>query len=236
MPTSVTVLRRGKAVHHCKVVETESGEAGRGHDGRGRGAAARRRHGGAVGPRAARDDGHGRRMRRSRLRVDGLQRAGRPRDAGGARPEPERARRARSSGVAGVSGNGQRELVEALVGQRPRSRGKVTVMGEPYAAAARGEPPPEGAQPARGAVAQRLRRRPERGREHGAARLRPAAAGARRHWLRLLNARCGAAARASGSPSTASRRRARARRSAACPAATCSARCWRASWRATSTC
>jgi ABC-type uncharacterized transport system ATPase subunit len=35
-------------------------------------------------------------------------------------------------GVAGVSGNGQRELVEALVGQRPRLAGKVTVTGEPY--------------------------------------------------------------------------------------------------------
>jgi simple sugar transport system ATP-binding protein len=35
-------------------------------------------------------------------------------------------------GVAGVSGNGQRELVEALVGQRPRLAGQVSVMGEPY--------------------------------------------------------------------------------------------------------
>jgi ABC-type uncharacterized transport system ATPase subunit len=37
-------------------------------------------------------------------------------------------------GVAGVSGNGQRELVEALVGQRPRLSGQVSVMGEPYRA------------------------------------------------------------------------------------------------------
>ena len=35
-------------------------------------------------------------------------------------------------GVAGVSGNGQRELVEALVGQRPRLSGTVRVMGTPY--------------------------------------------------------------------------------------------------------
>ena len=41
-------------------------------------------------------------------------------------------------GVAGVSGNGQRELVEALVGQRPRLDGRVSVMGEPYHAT-RGE-------------------------------------------------------------------------------------------------
>ncbi|MES2583043.1 MAG: ABC transporter ATP-binding protein [Pseudomonadota bacterium] len=35
-------------------------------------------------------------------------------------------------GVAGVSGNGQRELVEALVGQRVRLGGQVQVMGTPY--------------------------------------------------------------------------------------------------------
>jgi ABC-type uncharacterized transport system ATPase subunit len=37
-------------------------------------------------------------------------------------------------GIAGVSGNGQRELVEALVGQRHRAGGGVEVLGEPYAA------------------------------------------------------------------------------------------------------
>ena len=37
-------------------------------------------------------------------------------------------------GVAGVSGNGQRELVEALVGQRPRLSGRVSVNGQPYGA------------------------------------------------------------------------------------------------------
>ncbi|MEY8876522.1 MAG: ATP-binding cassette domain-containing protein, partial [Leptothrix sp. (in: b-proteobacteria)] len=37
-------------------------------------------------------------------------------------------------GVAGVSGNGQRELMEALVGQRPRAGGSVQVGGLPYSA------------------------------------------------------------------------------------------------------
>ena len=37
-------------------------------------------------------------------------------------------------GVAGVSGNGQRELVEALVGQRERAGGSVEVLGTAYAA------------------------------------------------------------------------------------------------------
>ena len=37
-------------------------------------------------------------------------------------------------GVAGVSGNGQRELVEALIGQRQPESGSVSVNGQPYAA------------------------------------------------------------------------------------------------------
>lgn len=37
-------------------------------------------------------------------------------------------------GVAGVSGNGQRELMEALVGQRARARGQVHIAGERYLA------------------------------------------------------------------------------------------------------
>jgi general nucleoside transport system ATP-binding protein len=40
-------------------------------------------------------------------------------------------------GIAGVSGNGQRELVEALVGQRPPVSGTVRVDGEPYRATRR---------------------------------------------------------------------------------------------------
>jgi simple sugar transport system ATP-binding protein len=35
-------------------------------------------------------------------------------------------------GIAGVSGNGQRELVEVLAGQRPATGGEVRVQGEPY--------------------------------------------------------------------------------------------------------
>jgi simple sugar transport system ATP-binding protein len=42
-------------------------------------------------------------------------------------------RRGEILGIAGVSGNGQRELVEALVGQRPRTAGNVRVVGQPYA-------------------------------------------------------------------------------------------------------
>lgn len=35
-------------------------------------------------------------------------------------------------GIAGVSGNGQRELIECLLGQRPATGGTVKVKGEPY--------------------------------------------------------------------------------------------------------
>ncbi|MEN9239851.1 MAG: ABC transporter ATP-binding protein [Thermostichales cyanobacterium SZTDM-1c_bins_54] len=35
-------------------------------------------------------------------------------------------------GIAGVSGNGQRELVEVLAGQRPRTQGEIRVNGDPY--------------------------------------------------------------------------------------------------------
>ena len=41
-------------------------------------------------------------------------------------------------GIAGVSGNGQRELMESLVGQREREAGEVAVSGQPFAAT-RGE-------------------------------------------------------------------------------------------------
>ena len=41
-------------------------------------------------------------------------------------------------GIAGVSGNGQKELVEALVGQRAPESGEISVGGKPYAAS-RGE-------------------------------------------------------------------------------------------------
>jgi simple sugar transport system ATP-binding protein len=37
-------------------------------------------------------------------------------------------------GIAGISGNGQRELVEVLAGQRPATGGQILVNGEPYSA------------------------------------------------------------------------------------------------------
>jgi simple sugar transport system ATP-binding protein len=43
-------------------------------------------------------------------------------------------RRGEIVGIAGVSGNGQKELIEALLGQRRPESGAIQVKGEPYAA------------------------------------------------------------------------------------------------------
>ena len=137
-------------------------------------------------------------------------------------------------GIAGVSGNGQSELVEALSGQRPIKLGQVLIDDKNF------EPTrdhfdrfkvfglPE--EPLKNATrADHVGRR-----EHGVPQLRQAADRQLGCWLspepmRAKRARADRAA-------TTSRRRRPRRRSAISPAATCSARCWRANCRATSTC
>ncbi|MCK7499447.1 MAG: hypothetical protein MZW92_60370 [Comamonadaceae bacterium] len=137
-------------------------------------------------------------------------------------------------GVAGVSGNGQRELMEALTGQRRAPAAASRVDGERLRCRPRAQNRRlQGAQPARGAAAQRLRRRAQRGREHGAAQLRRARR-SRRAGLARARRRMREPCAATGSPRTSVKTHGpRARRSARCRAATCSARCWRASSSAT---
>jgi simple sugar transport system ATP-binding protein len=48
-----------------------------------------------------------------------------------------RVRRGEIVGLAGISGNGQKELIEALLGQRAIAAGSVAVNGEPYGASRR---------------------------------------------------------------------------------------------------
>ena len=62
-------------------------------------------------------------------------------------------------GIAGVSGNGQRELVQVLAGQRAASGGQVLVHGEPYHARRDGDAQAPVPRPAGDAAAKRLRRR-----------------------------------------------------------------------------
>jgi general nucleoside transport system ATP-binding protein len=130
---SVTVLRRGKAVHHCKVSETNpqrlaaammgEGDAPPPEEGEVAGPTGRAIH--AMKATAA--------DARIALKVEGLQSLG-DRGTLAVHDLSLAVRSGEILGVAGVSGNGQRELVEALVGQRPRLAGSVTVMGEPYGA------------------------------------------------------------------------------------------------------
>ena len=68
-----------------------------------------------------------------RLRIDGLRVDG-DRGEEAVRGLSLQVRSGEVVGVAGVSGNGQRELMEALVGQRARAAGAVSVADEPYAA------------------------------------------------------------------------------------------------------
>ncbi len=126
---AVTVLRRGKAVHHCRVTDTDPARL------------AAAMMGEAAAPaevlRAAPDTGAARPPvpagARVALQLQGLSAMG-DRGTLAVHGVDLAVRSGEILGVAGVSGNGQRELVEALVGQRPRHGGSVTVMGEPYAA------------------------------------------------------------------------------------------------------
>ena len=137
-------------------------------------------------------------------------------------------------GIAGVSGNGQRELVEVLAGQREAESGEMQVAGDPYHAQPRGDAAPQDVAAAGGAAEERLRRRHERRRQHRLPRIRPRAlcqrrlvAQPRRPSARTPSARSASTRSRPARPDTPIRR---------CRAATCSARCWRASSAATSRC
>jgi len=134
---NVTVLRRGKAVHHCRVAETDPSAlavammGAAAADGGpvvgaldlGPSGARRVSGGGAAAPAAG----------APALQVQHLHAMG-DRGTLAVHDLSLQVRAGEILGVAGVSGNGQRELVEALVGQRPRLSGSVTVNGAPYAA------------------------------------------------------------------------------------------------------
>jgi ABC-type uncharacterized transport system ATPase subunit len=123
----VTVLRRGKAVHHCHVADTSrarlAGAMMGSEDAEASSAPAElpvaRKPVSSAAPIA--------------LKVEGLRAQG-DRGTLALHDLALSVRAGEILGVAGVSGNGQRELVEALVGQRPRLAGKVSVMGQPYSA------------------------------------------------------------------------------------------------------
>ena len=120
----VTVLRRGQAVHHCAVAGTTPALLAQAMVGGGAESVD------SVEP-AARTEAPA--SGEVSLAVEGLQVMG-DRGTLAVQDLSLAVSRGEILGVAGVSGNGQRELVEALVGQRPRSAGTVSVQGQPYAA------------------------------------------------------------------------------------------------------
>ncbi|MFM2059874.1 MAG: hypothetical protein RLY71_4259 [Pseudomonadota bacterium] len=137
----VSVLRRGRLVHTGAVSATTPEQLARAMVGDGA-AQAEVLHEGEAMPATTSAAGSAAlaatatRSAEARLRIDGLQ-------VLGDRGEPAVAGLSLAVhggeivGVAGVSGNGQRELMEALVGQRARLAGTVQVAGQPFAATRR---------------------------------------------------------------------------------------------------
>ena len=131
---AVTVLRRGQAVHHGRVADTGPqalAQAMMGDSAAPPGATTQRQ--GAPVPRAASAANEPVPPGEVALQVEGLQALG-DRGTLAVHGLALSVRKGEVLGVAGVSGNGQRELVEALVGQRPRLAGRVQVMGQEYTA------------------------------------------------------------------------------------------------------
>ncbi|SFN31505.1 ABC transporter ATP-binding protein [Variovorax sp. OV329] len=125
----VTVLRRGKAVHHCSVASTQPAQLAAAMMGEA-----------ASSPQVAAEASSSRIPRVPvpsaapvALKVEGLRALG-DRGTLAVHDLNLQVRAGEILGVAGVSGNGQRELVEALVGQRMRLGGRVQVNGQPYLA------------------------------------------------------------------------------------------------------
>jgi len=135
----VTVLRRGKAVHNISVAYTGPALLARHMVGEAAEQAMAEEHLSPVHairapvPDAPGRVGKARRADVASLEVQSLRVMG-DRGALAVRDLSLRVHPGEILGIAGVSGNGQRELVEALVGQRERASGQVHVMGEPYAA------------------------------------------------------------------------------------------------------
>lgn len=122
---AVTVLRRGKAVHHCSVADTTPALLAQAMMGEA--AATEAEPADAAQATLPAADAQ------VALQVSGLTAPG-DRGTLALHGVDLAVRRGEILGVAGVSGNGQRELVEALVGQRPRLGGQVSVLGQPYGA------------------------------------------------------------------------------------------------------
>ncbi len=124
----VTVLRRGRMVHGAKVAETGPAQLAQAMIGDAAGGSERVAAGNGRAERPPVPDDAP-----IALQVEQLDALG-DRGTLAVQQLSLAVKRGEILGIAGVSGNGQRELVEALVGQRPRLRGAVRVGGVPYGA------------------------------------------------------------------------------------------------------
>ena len=123
----VTVLRRGRKVHGAAVMGTTPAALAQAMMGESSADAAAVIHEGEAVARKPFDG-----QAAIGLQVAGLHSMG-DRGTLALQGIDLQVRQGEILGIAGVSGNGQRELVEAIVGQRPRVSGQVTVGGKPYA-------------------------------------------------------------------------------------------------------
>lgn len=132
---AVTVLRRGRAVHHALVADTSPALLAQAMMGESLGSTISSKKGTLQKPADTVEKTAKSVAKRQgvALQVAGLSALG-DRGTVALHGINLMVRCGEILGVAGVSGNGQRELVEALVGQRPRLAGKVSVMGVPYCA------------------------------------------------------------------------------------------------------
>lgn len=128
---AVTVLRKGQAVHHCKVDETTPQLLAQAMMGAN--SAGQEKSTSKTPPSLDSIDQSAITDKPPALEISGLTAAG-DRGTLAIQGLDLVVQPGEILGVAGVSGNGQRELVEALVGQRPRLGGVVRVMGQAYSA------------------------------------------------------------------------------------------------------
>ena len=121
----VTVLRKGRLVGHSRVADTSAGELAAWMMGEARGVIAE------AAPRKAADAHAAIGLQVTRLQVAN------DRGTQAVNSLSLDVKRGEIVGIAGISGNGQKELVEALLGQRPVAGGQIAVDGAPYAASRR---------------------------------------------------------------------------------------------------
>ena len=125
----VTVLRKGRLIGHARSADTSAGELAGWMMGEARTVASEVAAEAAARDPVDEDAALGLQVMRLQVAND--------RGTQAVNSLSLSVRRGEIVGIAGISGNGQKELVEALLGQRPITGGQLAVNGAPYAASRR---------------------------------------------------------------------------------------------------